>query len=360
MAREFAGPIGHHDDPSDPALIGGPVAVERPTQSSHRELWKFIAAKVGGAAFSLLLVVFSAFFIFRIIGGDPVKAVGGDAPMTPEQRIEIEERLGLNNPLSEQFADYLHGVVTFDWGTSYLNNQQVTNLLWDRLPNTLLLTGTAFVLAAGIGIWIGSHAGWRPGSRYEKAHVGVALGLWSAPTFWLGMIMIVVFSVKLNILPVNGMRSGRGVGDGFWPETIDILKHLVLPATTMAAVIYAQYVLIMRSSILDERGNDYLLVAKAKGLRDAVVRRRHAVPNALLPTVTLAAAQFGAIFSGALLTETIFSWPGLGLLFYQGLERRDHPLLQLLFIFFAGTTIVANMLADIVYRFLDPRVRSSA
>jgi peptide/nickel transport system permease protein len=156
------------------------------------------------------------------------------------------------------------------------------------------------------------------------------------------------------------MRSGRGVADAFWPQFLDVAHHLVLPALTMAAVIYAQYVLIMRSSILEERGNDYLTVAKAKGLRDDLVRRRHALPNALLPTVTLIALQFGAIFNGALLTETIFSWPGLGLLFYQAIRVPDIPLLQLLFIFFAGTTIIANLLADILYRFLDPRVRSSA
>jgi peptide/nickel transport system permease protein len=306
------------------------------------------------------LVLFSAFFIFRVIGGDPVRAIGGDSPMTPEQRAEIEERLGLNEPLSVQFWEYVKSLFTLDWGTSYVNNQEVTTLLLNRLPNTLLLTATALVLAAGFGVWVGARAGWKQGSLFEKTQVGISLALWSAPTFWLGMIVIIVFSVQLGLFPVNGMRSGRGVADAFWPQFLDVAHHLVLPALTMAAVIYAQYVLIMRSSILEERGNDYLTVAKAKGLRDDLVRRRHALPNALLPTVTLIALQFGAIFNGALLTETIFSWPGLGLLFYQAIRVPDIPLLQLLFIFFAGTTIIANLLADILYRFLDPRVRSSA
>ncbi len=338
-------------------LTGG---LDSPVSASRGAAWRYFGTKLAGAAFSLALVLFSAFFIFRIIGGDPVKAVGGETPMTPAQRAEIEQRLGLNDPLLEQFGDYLRRLVTLDWGTSYVSSKPVTTLLWERLPNTLLLTGTGFVLAAGFGIWVGARAGWKPGSRFEKSQVGISLALWSAPTFWLGMIVIIVFAVKLNLFPVNGMRSARGVGDEWWPQAVDVAHHLVLPACTLAAVVYAQYVLIMRSSILEERGNDYLTVATAKGLRDGTVRRRHAVPNALLPTVTLVAAQFGTMFNGALLTETIFSWPGLGLLFIQGIERRDIPLLQLLFIFFAGTTIIANLLADIVYRFLDPRVRATS
>ncbi|NEE00012.1 ABC transporter permease [Phytoactinopolyspora halotolerans] len=353
-----SGGAGGGDDAGYSAGTTPPGGVHR--SAARRELWRFLAGRVSGAVVSMLLVLLSAFFIFRVIGGDPVRAVGGDSPMTPEQRAEIEERLGLNEPLRVQFWEYVKDVFTLDWGQSYVSSAQVTDLMWDRLPNTLLLTGTALILAAGLGVWIGARAGWRQGSTFEKTQVGISLTLWSAPTFWLGMIVIIVFSVRLDLFPVNGMRSARGGDQDFLPDLLDVAHHLVLPACTMAAVIYAQYVLIMRSSILEERGNDYLTVAKAKGLRDDVVRRRHAVPNALLPTVTLIALQFGAIFNGALLTETIFSWPGLGLLFYQAIKIPDIPLLQVLFIFFAGTTILANMLADIIYRFLDPRVRRSA
>lgn len=348
-------PLGGPGAPGD--LTAVPESSGPPARSGF---WRYLAGRVAGAAVSLTLVLFSAFFIFRVIGGDPAKAVVGDSPTNAEQLQAIRDRLGLDDPLSVQFWDYVRTLFTFDWGQSYVSSAQVTDLMWARLPNTLLLTGTALVISVSFGVWIGSRAGWKQGSFFEKSQVGIALTLWSAPTFWLGMLIIIVFSVKLGWFPVNGMRSTRGVADGFWPEFFDVAHHLVLPALTMAAVIYAQYVLIMRTSILEERGNDYLTVAKAKGLRDDVVRRRHAVPNAMLPTVTLIALQFGAIFNGALLTETIFSWPGLGLLFYQAIKVPDIPLLQVLFIFFAGTTIVANMLADILYRFLDPRVRSSA
>lgn len=328
--------------------------------ASRSDFLRYLGARASGAAVSLVLVLFSAFFIFQVIGGDPVRAVVGESPTTPEQQQEIRERLGLDEPLGIRFWEYAENVLTLDWGRSYVSSSEVTELMWERLPPTLLLTGTALVLAVCFGVWAGARAGWKQGGAFERTQVGIALTLWSAPTFWLGMLMIIVFSVELGWFPVNGMRSARGTGDGFWPGALDVAHHLVLPAVTMAAVVYAQYVLIMRSSILEEKGNDYLTVAKAKGLRDDAVRRRHAMPNAMLPTVTLIALQFGAIFNGALLTETIFSWPGLGQLFYQAIRIPDIPLLQVLFIFFAGTTIAANLLADVLYRFLDPRVRSTA
>jgi peptide/nickel transport system permease protein len=348
-------PFGGSGAPGDRT----PVADAPQPPASRSDFWRYLGGRLAGATVSLILVLFSAFFIFRIIGGDPAKSVVGDSPTNPEQLQAIRDRLGLDDPLSVQFWDYVRSLLTLDWGDSYVRSSKVTDLMWGQLPNTLLLTGTALVLSVSFGIWVGSRAGWKQGSFFEKSQVGISLTLWSAPTFWLGMLMIILFSSTLGF-PVNGMRSTRGVADGFWPDFFDVAHHLVLPAVTMAAVVYAQYVLIMRSSILEERGNDYLTVAKAKGLRDDMVRRKHAMPNAMLPTVTLIALQFGAIFNGALLTETIFSWPGLGLLFYEAIKVPDIPLLQVLFIFFAGTTIVANMLADILYRFLDPRVRSSA
>lgn len=333
------------------------VDASAPPPGSGSDLWRFLAVKLSGAVVSLILVVMSAFFIFRILGGDPVDTMTADNPATPEQREALVEQLGLNEPMSVQFVEYVKGVFTADFGDSYQSARPVSDLILERLPATLLLTVTALALAALFGMWVGARAGWRQGTRFEKLHVGAALTLWSAPTFWLGMLLIVVFARYLGWFPVNGMRSARTPPD-FWSQTFDIAHHLVLPALTMAAVVYAQYVLIMRSSIIEEKGNDYLTVAKAKGLRDDLVRRRHAVPNALLPTVTLVFLQVGAVFNGALLTETIFSWPGLGLLFFEAIQIPDIPLLQACFLFFAGTTVIANTVADVLYRFLDPRVRT--
>jgi peptide/nickel transport system permease protein len=319
---------------------------------------RFVAVRLGGAAVSLGLVLISAFFIFRVLGGDPVSAMTRDVPATPEQKRQLRHQLGLDDSLAQQFATYVKGVFSGQLGQSYQYRRPVADLIVDRLGATVLLTGTALVLSAGLGLWIGTRAGWRSGSRFDKTHVGVSLALWSAPTFWLGLIMLVVFGRLLGWFPINGMRSPR-TADGWWPQTLDIAHHLVLPAVTMAAVIYAQYVLIMRASILEQRGEEYLVTARAKGLTDAAVLRRHAVPNALLPTVTLVFMQLGAVVSGAILTETVFSWPGLGQLAYEALKVPDIPLLQGTFVFFSAAVIIANTCADIAYRILDPRVRTS-
>ena len=347
----------------DPSLVAEP---ESPATSADvRESWRpptgfvrYLASKLGGAAVSLLMVVFSAFFLFRILGGDPVDALTRDVPTTPAERAELRRQLGLDNPLWRQFVDYLGGVLTGDLGQSYQYQQSVTSLIGERLGATVLLTGTALVVAASLGLWIGTRAGWRQGSRFDKVQVGISLTLWSAPTFWFGMIIIMVFARYLGLFPINGMVAPR-TPDEFWPQAVDTLHHLVLPVITMTAVIYAQYVLVMRSSVLDEMGNDYLTTARAKGLRDSLVRSRHAVPNAMLPTVTLVFLQLGGVVGGAILTETVFSWPGLGLLAYQALKIPDLPLLQGTFLFFSTAVILANTAADIVYRFLDPRVRQA-
>jgi len=185
------------------------------------------------------------------------------------------------------------------------------------------------------------------------------LSLWSVPTFWLGLILLVLFSVGVgpipSLFPANGMSDPTVTGGGL-AHVLDVARHLVLPALTMVLVVFAQYVTIMRSSIIDELGSPYLLTARAKGLRDAEVRRKHAVPNALLPTVTVIFLQIGAIISGAITVEVVFSWPGLGYLTYQALNVPDIPVLQGTFILFSASVIVMNLIADVLYRFLDPRV----
>ncbi|MGH8879735.1 MAG: ABC transporter permease [Stackebrandtia sp.] len=321
-------------------------------------LARFVVVKLAGAVVSLLLVIVSAFFIFRVLGGDPVSALTRDHPATPEQKDALRHQMGLDKPLWSQFADYLTGVSHGDLGISYQYRQPVTDMIAARLPATVLLTGTALLLAAGAGLWIGARAGWRPGGRFDRFQVGTSLTLWSAPTFWLGLIIVMFFGRFLGLFPINGMHSPR-TADGWWPQTLDTAHHLVLPAMTMTAVVYAQYVLVMRSSIMDEREAEYLITARAKGLRDDHVRLRHAVPNALLPAVTLVFLQLGGVVSGAILTETVFSWPGLGQLAYQALKVPDIPLLQGTFVFFAAAVVVANTAADLVYRTIDPRVRTS-
>lgn len=316
------------------------------------------AGKLAGAAVSLLAVLVTSFFLFRVIPGDPVRTMTHGKPTTPEQLATLRHQFGLDLPMWQQFTDYCGKALTGDLGTSFQFHAPVGELIAQKLPATLLLTGTAVVLYSALGLWLGTRSAWRHGSLGDRLNTGVALTLWSVPSFWLGLLLIIVFSVGLGpvpgIFPTGGMESGTGeTGFGY---VLDVAHHMVLPVLTLIAVGYAQTLLVMRSSLLDEMGGDYLTTARAKGLRDDVVRRRHALPNALLPTVTMVFINLGHVAAGSILVETVFSWPGLGGLFYQALSVPDLPLVQGLFVVFAGAMIVMNLIADLLYPLLDPRV----
>jgi peptide/nickel transport system permease protein len=322
---------------------------------------RFVLTKIGGGIVSLLLVIVLGFFLFRVLPGDPVKTMTHGAPIGTRQLLQLRAQLGLDKPLIVQFFDYLGNLLHGDFGTSYFYNQPVGGLVLAALWPTVLLVGTATVIAIALGLWLGTRAGWRPDSVFDKTSTGIALTLWSVPQFWLGIILILVFAQGIG--PIPGMFPVQGLTNadtapGF-PYLLDLLHHLVLPCLTLVAAVYAQYQMIMRSSLLDEMGADYLVTARAKGLREDIVRRRHAVPNALLPTVTLIFLNLGLVVNGAVAVEVVYSWPGLGLLMYNALNVPDLPLIQGAFITLAGAVIVMNVLADLVYRLLDPRVRTS-
>ncbi|MTD56430.1 ABC transporter permease [Amycolatopsis pithecellobii] len=315
---------------------------------------RFVLGKLGAAVTSLLLVVALGFLLFRMIPGDPVATITRDRPTSPGQIAQLRERLGVDKPLWHQFSGYLADLARGDLGTSFGYNRPVADLIAERFWPTVLLVGTATVLAVALGLWLGVRAAWRRGSVFDRTHTGVALTLWSVPQFWLGLLLLIATH---GLFPSGGMRS-PGAGPGFLAQAGTIAYHLVLPCVTLLAVLYAQYMLVMRSSLLAEMGADYLTTARAKGLRDDLVRRRHAVPNALLPTVTLVFLQFGMVVSGTVTVETVFSWPGLGLLTYEALRVPDLPLLQGVFLVLAGSVIVLNLIAELLYRVLDPRVRA--
>ncbi|MFI9175133.1 ABC transporter permease [Streptomyces lincolnensis] len=318
---------------------------------------RYGAGKVGGAAVSLLAVLVTGFFLFRLIPGDPVKTMTGGRPVSAEQLAAYRREFGLDLPVWQQFTDYCGKALTGDLGTSYQFRAPVLDKITEALPNTLLLTGTAFVLYTVLGIFLGTRAAWRHGGLGDKLNTGLALILYSVPSFWLGLLLIIVFSVGIGpipgLFPTGGMESGSEEGLAY---LLDVAHHLILPVITLVAVEYGQTLLVTRSALLDEMGGDYLTTARAKGLRDDLVRRRHAVPNALLPTVTLIFVNLGRTVAGFILVETVFSWPGLGGLFYQALSVPDLPLVQGLFFFFAAMVIVMNTVADLVYPLLDPRV----
>jgi peptide/nickel transport system permease protein len=329
----------------------------RAARGNVRAYLLYVAGKLGGAAVSLLAVLVTSFFLFRIIPGDPVKAMTHGMPTSAEQMATLRRQFGLDKPMWQQFTDYCAGALSGDLGMSYQFRAPVGDLILQKVPATLLLTGVAVVIYSAIGLWLGTRSAWRHGSLGDKLNTGVALTLWSVPGFWLGLLLIITFSVGIGpipgMFPTGGMESGNESGFAY---VADVAHHMVLPVLTLVAVGYAQTLLVMRSSLLDEMGSDYLTTARAKGLRDDVVRRRHAVPNALLPTVTMVFINLGHVAAGSILVETVFSWPGLGGLFYQALSVPDLPLVQGLFVVFAGAMIVMNLLADLLYPLLDPRV----
>ncbi|QSB04914.1 ABC transporter permease [Natronoglycomyces albus] len=353
------------EHPPSPLEVEGEERDDQPREASIDQsgrvttgFGRYLFKHVSGAIVSLLLVLFSSFFIFRLIAGDPIDQLTRERPVTPEQRETMREEMGLNDPLFTQFIDYITGMLTGDFGISLQFRRPILELILERLPATLLLSGTGLVLAVALGFLVGTKAGWRQGSRFDRTQVTTGLLLYSAPTFWLGMLAILVFARYLGWFPVNGMRSPN-TPDDFFSQALDIGHHLVLPVLTYTAVVYAGYLMVMRSSILDEVGSDYLTTARAKGLRDDKVRRKHAIPNALLPTITLVFLAIGNIVNGAIVTETVFSWPGLGRLFVQSIFYPDRPMLQALFVLFSSATIIAVLFAEILYWFIDPRVRKS-
>ncbi|MFF5894307.1 ABC transporter permease [Streptomyces argenteolus] len=318
---------------------------------------RYAAGKLAGAAVSLFAVLVTSFFLFRLIPGDPVKQMTGGRQVSSEQIAAMRKEFGLDLPLWQQFTEYCGKALTGDFGTSYQFRAPVMDKITEALPATLLLTGTAFVIYTVIGIWLGARSAWRNGSAGDRFHTAFALTLYSVPSFWLGLLLIITLSVGIGpipgLFPTGGMESGSESGFAY---VVDVAHHLVLPVVTLVAVEYARTLLVMRSSLLDEMGSDYLTTARAKGLRDDLVRRRHAVPNAMLPTVTLLFVNLGNTVAGAILVETVFSWPGLGGLFYQALSVPDLPLVQALFFIFAAAVILMNTLADVIYPLLDPRV----
>ena len=276
-----------------------------------------------------------------------------------EDLRRLEERLGLNAPVHVQYAKWVQKVVQLDFGQSTSERRPVRDSIMDRLPNTLYLMGTAWIVTILLSIPIGILSATRQYSKFDHIVTGLTFVGQSVPIFWLGLILILVFYVTLDnpftgdpLLPAGGMKT---LGADF--SIADRVKHLILPVTMLAASWVAWYTRFLRSSMLDVIHQDYVRTARAKGLREQVVVMRHAFRNAAIPLVTLMALDLPLIFAGALFTEVIFSWPGMGRLFFAAADRRDYPLLMAIIMITATLIVFANLLADVLYAWLDPRIR---
>jgi len=316
---------------------------------------RYLARRLLSALGMLAFVLVFNFFLFRIVDSDPLAKYRGRV-LTADKRQEIIAKFGLDGSKWEQFVRYVKQTVRLDFGYSTDTGERVSSVIRELLPNTLWLVGLSTVITVALGLWVGAKAGWRRGSRFDKLSTGSSMVLYAMPEFWLGMLLLVFLGARTGWFPTGGVRDLTHDLSGF-PAIVDRARHLFLPVLTLVLAYFGSYSLIMRSSILETVREDYLTVARAKGLRDDEVMRHHAVPNALLPSVSLIAIGFGFVIGGAITTETVFSYPGLGLATSDAIKNNDLAMLQALFLLSSAALIVANLVADLLYGHLDPRIR---
>lgn len=303
---------------------------------------------------TMLGIIVVNFIIIQAAPGDPVSTLVGEGAVSEEYVQEVRSRLGLDRPVHEQLWRYVTNVASGDLGRSYVYRQPVLDLILQRVPATLLLMGTSFVLSSLIGVITGVVASTRPGSLRDNMITIFALVGYSTPVFWLGHIGILIFALRLGVLPSFGMSDPRI--EGGMAHTIDVAKHLVLPASVLTVFNMALISRLTRSSMLENLRRDFITTARAKGLSERRVIWRHALPNSLLPVITVIGLNFGFLLSGAVLTETVFAWPGLGRLMIEAVRARDTPVLLGLFIVTSVMVIIANLITDLAYVLINPRI----
>lgn len=312
------------------------------------------------AAVLLIAVLVLNFSMLHLAPGDVAdtiaQSMGGADASVLEQ---IRKDYGLDQPFIVQLGRYIWNVLNFDLGYSFFYNQPVTTLIAARLPATLLLVLTAQLLALIVGVLLGVYSARHPNGLMSHFVTLFALFGYSAPVFWTGILLLIAFSLKIPLFPVAGMVDVTIEG-GFFVKALDIARHMVLPVVTLASIFLALYSRLCRASMMEVLGSDYIRTAKAKGLSEREIVMKHALKNSLSPVVTLAGLQFSAVVSGAVLVETVFSWPGLGTLALQSILARDTPTILGILFFSALVVVVGNLLTDLVLRMIDPRVRGKA
>lgn len=339
---------------------------------------QYLIRKVLWAIFTIAFVLVLNFFLFRILPGDPARS-GIHDPRLKKDAIEaIRVRYGLDkpvinciakispvevgdcmiNPMETQFFIYVVNLFKGEMGISYHTNRPVAEILVERIWNTILLIGAGQILAIIFGVIFGIFAAWKARTTIDYAALLSSLLAWSLPTFWLGIILL--FWGSNQGLPIGG-KATPGMSSMPWQDQwVDIFRHMLLPTLTYTIVFMGEYMLIMRSSLLDVLSEDYILTAKAKGLSTFQILKDHALKNAMLPLVTVIAINLGFTVAGALQIETVYSWPGLGYTIFESVNRRDFPVLQGTFLLIAVSVILANLIVDLTYSYLDPRVQAES
>ena len=317
---------------------------------------RYVGRRLLQAVPIVLGIVVLNFCLLHLAPGDAATVLAGEAgSATPEYMAQLRARFGLDRPLGLQLLAYVRNIVMLDLGYSFRHDRPVVDLIWSRLGPTLLLMTTTLVVSVGTGSLLGLLAatGLR---RWRDTLISIfALVSYATPLFWLGLMLIILFSIRLGWLPTSGMET-IGVFDTGWRRAVDVGWHLILPAGSLSLFYMALYARLMRASLLEQSGMDYVTTARAKGLSERRIVWAHTLRNALLPVVTMAGLQTGGLLGGSVIVETVFGWPGLGLLAFQSLFARDLNLLLGIFFLSACTVVVINLAVDIVYTLLDPRI----
>ncbi len=335
---------------------------------------RYILNKLMWALITILIVIIFNFFLFRVLPGDPARAGIKDPRLTQENILAIQARFGLDkpvincferlnpikpgpcliNPLKTQFGIYIINLFKGEMGISFYTRQPVSEMLGERLVNTVILVLPAQLIAILLGTLGGIIAAWKSHTAIDAGMLIISLVTWSVPTFWLGIILLMWGS---NFgLPLGGLVTPGAQYANNWGHIVDMLRHLLIPCLTFVIIVIGEYVIIMRSTLLDVLSEDYILTAKAKGLNTFQILKDHATRNAMLPIVTITALNLGFTVAGAIQIETVFSYPGVGRAIYEAVSQRDYPLLQFSFLVIAVSVVLANLLADLLYSYLDPRV----
>ncbi len=304
----------------------------------------------------LLVILILNFILIHLAPGDPILYLIGDAPVSEEFVAEVRARMGLDRPIIEQLWIYLANVAQGDLGYSFISRAAVTEVILARLPATLLLMGTQYVIAIVLGVLLGAISARWQGSLVDTGATLFSVVGYAMPVFWLGQILMLVFALQLRWFPAQGMLSLRYDLTPF-EVTLDVLHHLVLPAITLAFFNLALIVRLTRANMLQVLRLEYIIFARSKGIGERQVLFRHALRNAVLPVVTIIGLNIKTLVAGAVLTETVFAWPGLGRLTYDAIYARDYPVLMGMVLFIGLLVIIGNLITDLVYAWLDPRIR---
>ena len=319
---------------------------------------RFILQRLIYAIPLIFVVIVAMFSLLHLIPGDPVQALVGDFPVPPAYRQAIEEKYRLNDPFIVQVGNYLAAVVQGDFGFSYQNQRPVLGLVLERAPRTILLASIGFAVAIPLGMLIGVLAGTTRSASADKFWTTSALVAYAIPTFWLGQLLVMLFALRLGWFPTQGIGPLVSRAHGFdW--VLERARYLTLPVLAFAIHEGMRFARIMRASVIDTLSQGYIITARAKGLSRSQIIRRHVLRNSSLPMVTIAGYAFGSALSGAVLLETVFTWPGLGLLMVDSIRLRDNLTVIGVVIFSAGAVILMNLVVDILYAILDPRIRTA-